>query len=80
MAEQNEDNLVDDQGTSQEGGRQMLQSLCDQGFEGSLEQTGLVLGRTPDELSGLLDGTDEIDDDLVMKIKGIAEERGISIA
>jgi hypothetical protein len=59
--------------------RQLLQSFCDNGFDGSVGACAIVLGRTPDEIAGMLNDSETIDEDLVMKIQGIARERGINI-
>lgn len=74
-----EGNFVDDAGTDQQGARDILRAFCDNGFEGSAEQAGLVLGRPSSELREMLDGDIEVDDDLVMKARGIAQERGIDV-
>lgn len=74
-----EGNFVDDAGTGQDGARDILRAFCDNGFEGDAEQAGLVLGRPASELREMLDGETEVDDDLVMKARGIAQERGIAV-
>lgn len=74
-----ENNIVDDQGTDQETARQMLQNLCERGFENDLNEAALVLGRPVDELKQILAAEFHVDDDLAMKMKGIAEMRGIEI-
>lgn len=58
--------------------RRMLRNLCDNGFDGSIGDTALALGRDEVSVAGALEGQD-IDEDLVMKIRGIAEERNIDI-
>lgn len=73
------ENIVDDQGTTQEQARKMLGKFCREGFENDSEKCALVLGRTADEIDGFINGDETIDDDLVMKMRGIAEERGIEI-
>ena len=75
----NETNQVDDQGTSEAEGRELLKKLRDAGFEGSDEKLGLALGRPAEEVAGLIVGTAPVDDDVVMKARGIAEQRGIAI-
>lgn len=59
--------------------RKMLQSFCDDGFDGSLSACAMVLGRTREELAAMLKEGAAIDQDLVIKLRGIAEERGIDI-
>ena len=75
----NEKNLVDDQGTSEGEGRALLKRLRDDGFDGSDEKLALALGRPADEVQGWTGGTEAVDDDVVMKARGIAKERGIEI-
>jgi hypothetical protein len=76
-----EDNLnqVDDQGTGEAEGRELLKKLRDAGFEGSDEKLALALGRPVEEVEGWMSGTAPVDDDVVMKARGIAKERGIEI-
>ena len=75
----NEKNLVDDQGTSEGEGRALLKRLRDDGFEGSDEKLALALGRPVEEVQGWMSGSEPVDDDVVMKARGIATERGIEI-
>jgi len=71
--------IVDDNGTDQGEAREMLQSLCDNGFDGDDERAGQVLGRPAREIREMLSGDVDIDDDLAVKECGIAEELGIAI-
>ncbi len=77
--DENNSNQVDDQGTSEAEGRELLKKLRDEGFEGSDEKLGLALGRPVEEIEELMSGTGPVDDDVVMKARGIAEQRGIEI-
>ena len=77
--EQAEPNAVDDQGTDQTEGRALLKQLRDAGFQGSDEQLALALGRPLAEVEGWTGGAEPVDDDVVMKARGIAKERGIDI-
>jgi hypothetical protein len=89
MSEQNEgtgmtnsaEGAVDDRGTSQSGGREILKKLRDAGFEASDEKLALALGRPVEEVTAWMgDGSDEqVDDDVIMKARGIAKERGLTI-
>ena len=72
-------NQVDDQGTSEAEGRALLKRLRDAGFEGSNEKLSLALGRPVEEVQGWTGGAEPVDDDVVMKARGIAKERGIEI-
>jgi hypothetical protein len=79
MGDNEETNQVDDQGTSEAEGRELLKKLRDAGFEGSDAKLALALGRPVEEVEGLISGTAPVDDDAVMKARGIAEQRGIAI-
>ena len=57
----------------------MLRLFIDNGFAGDLNETAMALGRREEDLSGMVDGREEIDDDLAMKMRGIAQERGFTI-
>jgi hypothetical protein len=70
---------VDDRGTSQTEGRELLERLRDTGFEGSDEKLAIALGRPVEEVQGWMSGVEPVDDDVVMKARGIAKERGIEI-
>ena len=75
----NNENSVDDQGTSEAEGRALLKRLRDAGFEGRNEKLALALGRPVEEVEGWTGGAEPVDDDVVMKARGIAKERGIEI-
>jgi hypothetical protein len=74
-----ESNIVDDQGTDQADAQEMLKAFRDNGFDGDDEKTGLVLGRPSSEIRDMVAGDVDIDDDLVMKMRGIAKERGLEV-
>jgi len=73
------DQQVDDKGTDQEQAQHMIEALRDEGFNGDNEQVAKALGRTIEQVEGMIDGTETIDDDVVMKARGIAVHRGIQI-
>ena len=73
------DQKVDDKGTDQEQAQHMIEALRNQGFSGDNEQVAKALGRTIEQVEGMIDGTETIDDDVVMKARGIALHRGIQI-
>jgi hypothetical protein len=75
----NEQNAVDDQGTNESEGRALLKRLRDGGFDGSDEKLALALGRPVEEVQGWTGGAAPVDDDVVMKARGIAKEREIVI-
>ncbi len=73
------DQEVDDKGTDQGEALNMLKTLRDQGFDGSDEKFAVALGRTIEQMQAMIGGTETIDDDVVMKARGIALNRGIAI-
>ncbi|HEV7798798.1 MAG TPA: hypothetical protein VGO73_11610 [Pyrinomonadaceae bacterium] len=72
-------NQVDDKGTNEAEGRALLKHLRDAGFAGSDEKLAVALGRPIEEVQGWMGAAEPVDDDVVMKARGIAKERGIEI-
>ena len=70
---------VDDKGTDQDEARRMLTVLRDRGFDGDNEDLAVALGRSGEQVAAWMDGSETIDDDVVMKAKGIALHRGIEL-
>lgn len=86
MTEQNRDEMetssseaVDDRGTNQSEGRAILKSLRDNGFDSSDEKLARALGRPVETVEAWTSGAEAVDDDVIMKARGIAKERGIEI-
>ena len=77
LDQQVDDKQVDDKGTDQEEARRMLMALRDGGFDGDNEKLAVALGRSLEQVHGWIDGGETIDDDVVMKARGIALNRGI---
>ena len=75
---ENSENIVDDKGTTQEEARSLLENFCLNGFD-DVDEAALVLGRPAEELTDFINGDEVIDDDLIMKIRGIAQQRDIEI-
>ena len=73
-------NPLDDQGTNQNEGRAILKRLRDEAFDGSDEQLAVALGRPVEEVEGWTGGAEPLDDDVLMKARGIAQERGVDVA
>ena len=73
------DQQVDDKGTDQEQAQRMLTTLRDQGFDADNEQLAVALGRTAQQVQAMISGAETIDDDVVMKARGIALHRGIDL-
>jgi hypothetical protein len=65
--------------TDERSGPELLRHYIDNGFGSDINEAALTLGRTPEELDSMLSGDMTVDDDLEMKIRGIAEERSIDL-
>jgi hypothetical protein len=73
------ENMVDDRGTGQKEAARMLRNLRDRAFEASDEKLAVALGRPLEEVTAWHVGQELIDDDVVMKARGIAINRGVHI-
>jgi hypothetical protein len=73
------EHIVDDRGTDQRKAARILLNLRDRGFEASDEKLSLALGRPLEEVAGWTTGQEVIDDDVVMKARGIAMHRRIHV-
>jgi len=73
------DQEVDDKGTDQEEAKTILTTLRDQGFDADNEKLAVALGRTNEQVEAMISGAETIDDDVVMKARGIAIHRGIEV-
>jgi hypothetical protein len=73
------DNVVDDRGTGQKQAVKILRTLRDRAFEASDEKLAIALGRPVEEVAGWSAGQHVIDDDVVMKARGIAMNRGVHL-
>jgi hypothetical protein len=75
----NDDNVVDDRGNSQKEAIAILRNLRDHGFASSNEQLATALGRSAGQVKGWLEGIEQVDDDVVMRARGIAQARDVRI-
>ncbi len=73
------DHIVDDHGTGQEKAAKILRNLRDRAFDASDEKLALALGRPLAEITAWHAGQEVIDDDVVMKARGIAMHRGVHV-
>ena len=73
------DHVVDDRGTGQDEAVQILRNLRDRGFDASDEKLAVALGRPVQEVVDWNEGQELIDDDVVMKARGIALHRGVHL-
>ncbi len=76
---ENKGGALDDQGTDTAAGLALLKRLRDNGFDADDEKFAVALGRPVEEVAGWMDGTEPPDDDIIIKARGIATERGIEI-
>ena len=76
---QTDGNPVDDRGTDAAGGLELLRRLRDNGFGSDDEKFAVALGRPVKEVAAWMDGSEAPDDDIIMKARGIAQERGVEI-
>ncbi|HST50545.1 MAG TPA: hypothetical protein VLJ61_00940 [Pyrinomonadaceae bacterium] len=72
-------NALDDRGTDNATGLAILKRLRDEGFDGDDEKLAVALGRPAEEVASWARGEGRLDDDIIMKARGIAQERGIEI-
>ena len=79
QAENENDGALDDRGTDTAAGLALLKRLRDGGFDADDEKFAVALGRPVEEVSGWMQGTEPPDDDIIIKARGIASERGIEI-
>ena len=70
---------IDSDGTTQAAAREMMAKLREAGFSGNAGKLAVALGRDEKEIDEILGGSGKIDEDLLMKIRGIAQERDLKI-
>lgn len=58
---------------------EILELLYAGEFAEDVDKLALALGRNRDEIEGIINEGEPIDDDLEIKIRGIAQERGVEI-
>lgn len=73
------DHIVDDRGTGQAKAARIIRKLRDRAFEASDEKLALALGRPVEEIAAWNAGQQAIDDDVIMKARGIAMHRGVHV-
>jgi hypothetical protein len=76
---ENQGGALDDRGTDAAGGLALLKRLRDEGFASDDEKFAVALGRPVEEVEAWMQGAEPPDDDIIMKARGIAQERGIEI-
>lgn len=71
--------VLDDRGTDQTEAAQILRQVRDGAFEGSDEKLALALGRPQEEIEQWTHGAGEIDGDVVLKARTLANHRVLEI-
>ena len=79
MTNENKNYGVDDRGTTQDEAVTILRRLRDKAFDSSNERIAMALGRTENQVEAWFRGTETIDDDVIMKARGIALQRNVDI-
>ena len=77
--ENRNDNPLDDRGTDTSAGLALLRRLRDEGFESDDQKLSVALGRPVEEVEGWMNGSEPPDDDIIIKARAVAQERGIQI-
>jgi plasmid maintenance system antidote protein VapI len=70
---------VDNKNSEQADAVAILRNLKDQAFDSSDEKLAQALGRPTEEVEAWISGAEEIDDDGVIKVRGLAQERGLEL-
>ena len=70
---------LDSEGLDAAGGLALLRRLRDEGFESDDLKLSVALGRPVEEVEAWMAGGEPPDDDIIMKARGIAKERGINV-
>jgi hypothetical protein len=73
------DQEVDDKGTDQQEAQNILATLRDRGFDSDNDKLAIALGRSAEQVQAMISGAETVDDDVVMKARGIALNRGIEV-
>ena len=71
--------VVNNRGIGLEEASQILRNLRDRAFEASDEKLAMALGRPVEQVAAWDTGLEVIDDDVVMKARGLALHRGVPI-
>lgn len=73
------DQEVDDKGTNQAQAKEIIRNLRDRGFDADNDKLAVALGRSTEQVQAVINGSEPVDDDLVMKARGIALNRGVEV-
>jgi hypothetical protein len=73
------DQEVDDKGTDQAQAKEIIRNLRDRAFDADDDKLAVALGRSTEHVQAVINGSEPADDDLVMKARGIALNRGVEV-
>ena len=73
------DQEVDDKGTDQAQAKEIIRNLRDRAFDADDDKLAVALGRSTEQVQAVIGGSEPADDDLVMKARGIALNRGVEV-
>ena len=73
------DEEVDDKGTDQAQAKEIIRNLRDRAFDADDDKLAVALGRSTEQVQAVISGSEPVDDDLVMKARGIALNRGVEV-
>ena len=77
--ENEDEHVIDDQGTDQAEASEILRHIRDNAFEANDEKLALALGRPTDEIKEWTSGNGLIDGDVILKARTLAMQRGFEI-
>ena len=73
------DQEADDKGTDQAQAKEIIRNLRDRAFDADDDKLAVALGRSTEHVQAVIGGSEPADDDLVMKARGIALNRGVEV-
>jgi hypothetical protein len=73
------ENVLVDSETTEEEARDLLDTLLRDGFDDEIDLLAQALGRPTAEIQNIFKGEEGIDEDLLMKARGLAQERNLKI-
>ena len=74
-----QNNVLDDRGTTPEAASELLQKLLSDNFDDEIDLLAEALGRPTSEIEGFINGHQQIDEDLLMKMRGLEHERELKL-
>ncbi len=71
--------VLDDRGTTQSDAQEILRLLLSREFGGDIPLLAQALGRPTCEIEAVINYDENVDEDLLMKVKGLAQDRNVDI-